>query len=267
MGVQVGRRSGSRRPRNGVNRARCLALIALLGLSARALAAPLPELLAALRPGVVGIASYDPLGAPRTVLGGTGFAVGDGRTIVTNAHVVHASAGEAQGRLVVLVGRGEQATIRPARLLREDRFHDLALLAIEGPPVPPLRLAAGSPPQEGEGVAFTGFPIGAVLGLYPVTHRGIISCVVPLAVPQAGTRTLSSAQLKRLNHPFEVFQLDAVAYPGNSGSPVYELAHGEVVAILNSVLVKAAKESVLKDPSAIAYAIPVVHLKALLAGP
>ena len=106
-----------------------------------------------------------------------------------------------------------------------------------------------------------------MLGLYPVTHRGIISCVVPIAVPQGGTRALSSAQLKRLEHPFEVFQLDAVAYPGNSGSPVYELAHGEVVAILNSVLVKAAKESVLKDPSAIAFAIPVVHLKALLAGP
>ena len=62
-------------------------------------------------------------------------------------------------------------------------------------------------------------------------------------------------------------KLYAIAYPGNSGSPVYELRHGEVVAVLNSVLVKAAKESALKDPSAIAYAIPVAHLQALLAAP
>jgi S1-C subfamily serine protease len=63
-----------------------------------------------------------------------------------------------------------------------------------------------------------------------------------------------------------VFQLDGTAYPGNSGSPVYHPASGEVVGIVNSVLVKGTKESALKTPSGITYAIPVQKLKALLEG-
>ncbi len=37
--------------------------------------------------------------------------------------------------------------------------------------------------REGQVVAFIGFPIGGVLGLSPVTHRGIISAVTPIALP------------------------------------------------------------------------------------
>jgi S1-C subfamily serine protease len=61
-----------------------------------------------------------------------------------------------------------------------------------------------------------------------------------------------------------VFQLDGTAYPGNSGSPVYDPASGKVIGIINSVLVRSTKEAALTSPSGITYAIPAQRLKALL---
>ena len=55
----------------------------------------------------------------------------------------------------------------------------------------------------------------------------------------------------------EVFQLDATAYPGNSGSLLYDPETGEVVGIINKLFVKESKEVVLEKPSGITYAIPV----------
>lgn len=230
-----------------------------------AIAASLPDLVERIRPGVVGVGSHRPLGAPQNLLGGTGFVVGDGLTVVTNAHVADRKWDTAQNeRLVVFVGRGQDASVRPATLLKSDRRHDVAVLRIEGPPVPTLRLGTDEFAREGQSIAFTGFPIGSVLGLYPATHVGIVAAIVPLAIPQTQARSLSAAQIKRLRDPYDVYQLDATAYPGNSGSPLYDATSGEVIGIISSVLVKDAKENVLKDPSAITYAIPVRHLHQLL---
>ena len=61
-----------------------------------------------------------------------------------------------------------------------------------------------------------------------------------------------------------MLQLDATAYPGNSGSPLYEVGSGQVVGVLNSVLVKSTKESALENPTGISYAIPIDYLNKLL---
>ena len=61
-----------------------------------------------------------------------------------------------------------------------------------------------------------------------------------------------------------VMQLDGTAYPGNSGSPLYDPETGEVVGIVNSVVVKATRESILSQPSGISFAIPAQPLKNLL---
>jgi len=79
-------------------------------------------------------------------------------------------------------------------------------------------------------------------------------------VGAGGQRTPLSDRL-----PFRVYQLDATAYPGNSGSPLYDPETGEVLGVMNMVFVKSTKENVLSDPSGISYAIPVEYLQRLLA--
>ena len=71
--------------------------------------------------------------------------------------------------------------------------------------------------------------------------------------------------IRRLNAgSFPVFQLHATAYPGSSGSPVYDPPSGDVLASINMVFVKGTKEAVLTQPSGIPYAVPSRHLTALL---
>ena len=75
----------------------------------------------------------------------------------------------------------------------------------------------------------------------------------------------SKAVFRRLQSgAYPVFQLDATSYPGNSGSPLYDPATGEVVGVLNMVFVKGTKEKALTDPSGISYAIPSGYLQALI---
>lgn len=227
--------------------------------------AGLPETVALVRPAVVGVGTFQTTRRPPVRLLGTGFVVGDGTLVVTNAHVLPALlAVEKKETLAIFAGRGRRAERRAARQVAVDPVHDLAILRVEGKPLPALQLGEASRVREGDSIAFTGFPIGAVLGLYPVTHRGIVSAISPIVLPASQDRQLTAALIKRMRDPFEIFQLDATAYPGNSGSPLYLPRTGEVVGILNMVFVKESKETVLEKPSGIAYAIPVRHLKALL---
>lgn len=51
-------------------------------------------------------------------------------------------------------------------------------------------------------------------------------------------------------------QLDAIAYPGNSGGPVLDVDSGEVVGVLQGGIVKNIKEAALSAPTGITYAVP-----------
>lgn len=240
-----------------------LALCVLLAPAAAAQS--LADTLEAVKPAVVGVGTYQPTRRPPAQLLGTGFAVGSGRVVVTNAHVVPDVVNtQRRERLAVFLRREGGIERRDATVIALDDRHDLALLEIGGAPLPALRLGGTSPVREGESYALTGFPIGAVLGLYPVTHRGMVSAISPVALPTDRSGDLDPEMIKRLRDPFEIFQLDAIAYPGNSGSPLYETDTGRVVGIVNSVFVKESRERVLERPSGIAYAIPVRHLEALL---
>lgn len=232
--------------------------------------AQLVDVIPRIKPAVVAVGTFQRARNPSFRFLGTGFAVGNGRLIATNAHVVPEALAEGGAETLAIAVPNEgggAAAIRAARRVAQDKERDLAVLSIEGEALPPLSLAAAQTVREGQEIAFTGFPIGSVLGLSPVTHRGIVSAITPIVIPQARARELSPAQIRRLDKdPFRVYQLDATAYPGNSGSPVYDPADGQVIAILNMVFVKSTKEQILSDPSGISYAIPVAYLREMLQG-
>lgn len=225
----------------------------------------LVEVVKKVKPSVVGIGIYTPLGQPRNSLHGSGFAVAGGRYVITNHHVIAKELDvNRQQELVVFVGAGKTANVRKATLIGSSEYHDLALLKVEGKALKSLVLGSDKYIPEGSLVGFTGFPIGSVLGLYPVTHRGIIASVTPVVIPVSDSRQMSLSMLKRMRNPYMVYQLDATAYPGNSGSAMYNSTSGEVVGVINKVFVQETKEGVISNPSGITYAIPVKHVRELL---
>lgn len=225
----------------------------------------LPETVKRVKPSIVGVGTYQELRRQRARFLGTGFVVADGRHVLTNAHVVAAELDTKNNEhFAVFVGAGRSTKSRLAKKVAVDREHDVALLRIDGARLPALSLGQDEDVAEGQTIAFTGYPIGSVLGLYPVTHQGIISARTPIAIPRQTPGQLNAAAIRRLRSPFLVFQLDATAYPGNSGSPVYDPRTGDVVGIISSVFVKKSKENVLKDPSGITYAVLVRYARALM---
>ncbi len=243
---------------------RLLLALILMPLTPVCHAGGLPDAIDRVRPSVVAVGTYRPSGSPRQQFRGTGFVVGDGRHIVTNHHVLPKKLDDAKReQLAVFSGRGRKANFHPATIVAQDPTHDLAILRIDGK-LPALRLSDGAVVREGTEIAFTGFPIGMALGLYPVTHRGIVSAISPMAPPQLGSRVLNAKMIRAMRDPFDVLQLDATAYPGNSGSPVYAQDSGRVVGVVNSVLVKETKEAAITKPSGISYAIPVKFVRELL---
>ncbi len=234
-------------------------LLPPIALSGQLSAAELADTVEKVRLSIVGIGTYMPTRRPPHRLLGTGFVVGEGRHVLTNSHVIAVELNKAKGeRLAVFAGHGRDPLRLTAEVVARDDAHDVAVLSIPEA-LPSLRLTTSSGIREGDAVAFTGFPIGAVLGLYPVTHRGIISSITPVAIPSASSKQLSPQKIKRLRDPFVVYQLDATAYPGNSGSPLFLPGSGDVIGILNMVHVKTTKEDVLSKPSGISFAIPIEH--------
>lgn len=225
----------------------------------------LANTLTKVKPSVVGIGVHTPTGRPKNVLRGTGFVIGNGRYIVTNHHVLPDELDTSLlQEMAIFVGSGKTAIVRKADLVASSKLHDLAVLELKGAALPALTLSKASFQREGTYVAFTGFPIGTVLGLYPVTHRGIIAAITPTIVPVPDSRQISIRMLKQLRDPYLVYQLDATAYPGNSGSALYDVGTGEVIGIINKVFVQETKEAVISKPSGITYAIPVKYLYELL---
>lgn len=227
--------------------------------------ADVADTLLMVKPGVVGVGTFNPSGSPRANLQGTGFAVLDGRYVVSCAHIfLRPLDSEKKETHAIFIGRDRQVTVRTAQLIATDRARDLALLKIAGDPLPALKLGDSNSVREGWQLYFTGYPIGSVLGLNPSTHRAGLAAVIPIFTPLASASQLNARALKQAQQPYEVFELDAIAYPGNSGSPVWHPETGEVYGVVNSVYVKGAKEAALSAPSGISYAIPVKYVHELL---
>lgn len=231
--------------------------------------AGMPDIVAGSKPSVLPVGTFSALSSPRFGFRGSGFAVADGSLVITNAHVLPAPGTSPEPELAVLtqIG-GPSGSVRRATVLHTDRVHDLALLRIEGTPLPVLPLAASNSVREGMEVLLMGYPIGGVLGFSTVTHRGLIASITRIALPSPTAQSLNARALAQLREgAFEVYQLDATAYPGNSGGPVLDASTGEVVGVVNMVLVRGTRESALSNPTGISYAIPVRFVHELLQRP
>ena len=249
---------------------RALALVMMLCLALDSRAG-LDEVVARAKRSVVAVGTYADLANPRFEFRGSGFAVADGNLVITNAHVLPESAAsspaaDGQPRLVVMVPmKGGNPGLRSATLVTADPAHDLALLRIDGPALPALLVGDAKDVREGQSIAFIGFPIGGVLGFSPVTHRGIVSSITAIALPMPAARQLNAKAIQRLRAgSFDIYQLDATAYPGNSGGPVFDVDTGAVIGVINMVLVKGTKESALSQPSGITYAVPASFVAEIL---
>jgi len=247
-----------------------LLLIMLLLASNNMNAQSLPQTIKQVKPSIVGVGTFQATRRPPSNMLGTGFVVADGYHVITNYHVIPKDIKTEKKESLVIFYREThskqktQVKYRKVRVLASDKEHDLALLRIEGTKFPALKIETKRKPQEGEGIAFTGFPIGAILGLFPVTHRGIISAISPVVIPAPSSSSLTVKMIKRLKNPYFVYQLDATAYPGNSGSPMFNINTGKVLGVINKVFIKESKESVLQKPSGITYAIPGKYIIKLL---
>lgn len=230
-------------------------------------AGELTKTIEVVKPSVVGVGTFQKTRSPSVNFMGTGFAVGDGSLVVTNAHVIPKLTDiEGKESLVVIASRGgKEPELRSAVRVAHDKEHDLALLKISGAALPVMELGDSGTVREGQALAFTGFPIGMILGFHPVTHRGTLSSITPVVLPALNSRQLDVKMIAQLQKSaYTVFQLDGTAYPGNSGSPVYDPETGVVYGIINMVLVKGMKESALSHPSGITYAIPSNYVRDLL---
>jgi S1-C subfamily serine protease len=215
---------------------------------------------------VVGVGTFKKTRSPAVSFVGTGFAVEDGLSVITNMHVIpeliDANNMETLG---IVTGSGDAVEFRPAKIIATDSEHDLAVLAITGQPLAALKLGDSSSVMEGQSFAFTGFPLGMVLGMNRVTHRAMLSAITPVVMPALNSHKLDAKMITQLKKSsFSIFQLDGTAYPGNSGSPLYDPESGTVYGVINMVLVKGLKETAITQPSGISYAIPVNFVRELL---
>lgn len=228
--------------------------------------AQLEQTIQQVKPSIVGVGTLQKMRAPPVNFLGTGFVVGDGLHVVTNSHVIPEVLDfENNESVIVITGKGSNPEVRLAEVIASDKEHDVALLKISGAALPPMQLGESQAVREGRSMAYTGFPIGMVLGFYPVTHQAIVSSITPIILPAHTANQLDASMIKQLKKsPFMVYQLDGIAYPGNSGSPLYDPKTGIVYGIVNMVFVKGKKESALSNPSGISYAIPGSYIKSLL---
>lgn len=228
--------------------------------------ADLPDIIEKIKPSIVAIGTYKKTQSPPFVFRGTGFVVESGNLAVTNAHVLpEANSGDGPELAILIHNTRGDGSIRQAQVVRKDAEHDLAIIRFGGPPLPALSIGDTNSVREGQRIAFTGFPIGGALGFSPVTHQGSISSITPIVLPMGNANQLNEKAIQRIKHGlFDIFQLDATAYPGNSGSPVYEINSATVIGVINMVFVKGSRESALSQPTGISYAIPSRHLSDLL---
>ena len=227
---------------------------------------PFVACVARIRPSVVGIGSYHTKDKPTVQYFGTGFVIHDGTVVVTNAHVVEEiEKRERINELRVFFPDTKEVDGRKATLIAKDTFHDVAILRFDGPAAPALRLEINKKPPQGQEVGVMGYPIGFRLGLVPAVHKGIVAAITPAVLPLPSGVKMTRQLAMTLRKSYEIYQLNLVVFPGNSGSPLFDARDGRVWGIINKTLGGKTREHLIENPTGISYAVPAWWIHELVA--
>jgi len=168
------------------------------------------------------------------VQSGTGFAVGNGSSVITNLHVV-------DGCNSVHIANAGDALIKTV-----DPRNDIAIIQPARPISGSLRFRKGDPLKPGEDIIVIGFPLQGILSSAPTVTTGIVSSLAGLADDR--TR----------------FQISAPVQPGNSGGPVLDRA-GNIVGMVVSKLNVLRIARITGDiPQNVNFAIPAPIITSVL---
>ncbi|MCL7979617.1 MAG: trypsin-like peptidase domain-containing protein [marine benthic group bacterium] len=169
----------------------------------------------------------------RTVQGiGSGFAIDDDGTILTNEHVVSGA-----DSLVVTDVNGK---FYRAEVVGSDPITDIAVLKVESGAIPAAPIGTSSDLVVGEPAIALGNPFGFVLANAEATvTAGVISGV--------GRDILDSREGKL---SADMIQTDAAINPGNSGGPLVN-AEGSVIGVNSAILSQSG------GSEGIGFAIPI----------
>jgi S1-C subfamily serine protease len=171
---------------------------------------------------------------------GSGFVIGRGGSIVTNAHVV----GDAKHVSV----KFSDAKVATAVVAGTDPSTDLALLLVDpdGLDLHALRLGSSKDVEVGD----PALAIGNPFGLERTLTTGVISAV--------------ARQIPSLQAGFsigDVLQTDAAINPGNSGGPLLD-ARGRVIGV-NAQIRTAPSDTGISN-TGIGFAVPVDTVKEVI---
>ena len=123
--------------------------------------------------------------------------------------------------VLVQVPGAREPQAREAKAIALDKEHDLALLRISGAPLPAVTFGNSEAVRDGQSIAFTGFPdrqcARVPSGHAPRHHRVADADRDSRRDGEAARRARRPEPEGRLRS--SLFQLDATAYPGHSGSP------------------------------------------------
>ena len=166
---------------------------------------------------------------------GTGFAIGNGSSVITNFHVV-------EGCESIHI-----ANVGDSRIKTVDPRNDIAIIQPPRPLTRSLPLRTGDPPKLGEDIIVIGFPLRGLLSSAPTVTTGIVSSLAGLHDDR--TRV----------------QISAPVQPGNSGGPVLDNG-GNVIGMVVSKLNVLRVAPLIGDiPQNVNFAIPVSIIASTLA--